>query len=51
MKLNGKGDGIDNWACLASTIDDQIPSARNEIIISSQAKGSILIHMQFALEI
>eukprot|EP00943_MAST-04B_sp_MAST-4B-sp1_P008914 g8914.t1 len=36
-----KGDGIDNWACLASTIDDQIPSARNEIIISSQAKGSI----------
>lgn len=35
------GDGIDNWACLASSKDDQTPSARNEIIISSQAKGSI----------
>merc|ERR1711991_1023315 len=36
-----KGDGIDNWAVLASSESEKVSSARKEIIIAAQADGSI----------
>jgi arylsulfatase A-like enzyme len=36
-----KGDGIDNWAVLASSESEKVSSARTEIIIVAQADGSV----------